>query len=735
MSLMKSYKIFFCFFLVSTFFLSLTIQAGESKKEFTIGDIVNGGKFSSRGIRGLQWIDHGNAYSYIETDTVKKQVDVWRYDIDSGEKKKIIDASKLVLHEGDKPFGIQNYIWSSDETKILLTGTLAARSLKTGGNFFLYDRSTEKFRQLTNSDQEQMNVKFSPDGKHIGFVRANNLFMMNLETGNETQLTNDGAEFILNGHFDWAYEEEFGIIDGWQWSPDGRSIAYWQLDEHRVPEFPVVNFIPLHQEITHQRYPKAGDPNAMVRIGVIQIDSKKTTWMDMGAPFDSIQDVYVPRMSWTPDGQLMIHRLHRHQNELDVLLADPTAGTSKLLFTEREQTWVDIKTDYLFLKKEHEFLWSSERDGFLHIYLYDLNGKMIRQLTQGSWDVERIVGVNEETGRVYFTASVTSPLERDLYSVKLDGTGFERLTKGNGTHSINAAPGMKYFLDTFSNVDISPKTTILHADGTVVRVIDEGKIPLLANYKLSPQTFFKFTTSDGVELNGWMIKPPDFDQSKKYPVLMTVYGGPGSQTVLNTWGGAGSPWYQLLAEKGYIVASVDGRGTGARGKAFKSIVFKHLGTWETHDQIDGAKYLGSLPYVDSTRIGITGASYGGYMALMCILKGAGVFKTSIAVSSVTHWKFYDSIYTERYMLTPQENPDGYTESAPVTYADKLKGNLLLIHGTDDDNVHMQNSITMIDELVKANKLFQTALYPGSKHGIRQRFQYYSTMLNFILGNL
>jgi dipeptidyl-peptidase-4 len=703
--------------------------AQERTKELTLDDL---GKFSGRGVRGFQWIEGGKAYSCLESDTARKKTDLWKYEAGSGRKTKLVDASELVLTAGDPPFAIQNYTYSPDESRILFTGTLSARALKTGGNFFLYDIKSRKFSQLTHSALDQMNVKFSPDGKQIGFVRAHNLYTLELSSGKETQLTSDGSDHRFNGHFDWVYEEEFSIIDGWQWSPDGASIAYWQLDENRVPEFPIVNFIPLHQEITRQRYPKPGDPNAMVRIGVVKLSSAQTTWMDLGAPFDTTQDFYLPRMGWTPDGKLLIHRMNRHQNLLEVLLADPSSGATTPFLKEAEETWVDIKNDFLFLKKSKGLIWPSERNGYLHLYLYDEKGTLVRQLTKGTWDVGRIVGVDEEERTLYFTAAVTTPLDRDLYAVNLDGTHFRRVTRGSGTHSITAAPGMRCFLDNFSNVDTPPKLTIIAPDGSPVRVVDEGSVPALAVYRLSPQTFFTFLTPDSVSLNGWMIKPPDFDPAKKYPVLMTVYGGPGSQTVTNTWGGA---WNQLLAQKGIIVASVDGRGTGARGKAFKSVTYKHLGTWETNDQIAGAKYLASLPYVDGGRIGITGGSYGGYMTLMCLLKGSETFKLGIAVSSVTHWKFYDSIYTERYMLTPKENPDGYAESAPATYADRLKGKLLIMHGTDDDNVHMQNSITMIDELVKKNKQFQTSLYPGSKHGIRARQHYLTTILNYLMENL
>ncbi len=711
----------------------------ERTKEFTIDDIFVKGKFTTKGIRGFQWIDHGKAYSSLETDTSLKQTNLWRYDVASGKKTELVAARNLVLKEGEQPFSIQNYVWSNDGKKILLTGSLAARSLKSGGNFFLFELGNKKFRQLTNSAEEQMNVKFSPDGSTIGFVRGNNLFVHRLDDDTETQLTFDGGPHLLNGHFDWVYEEEFGLIDGWQWSPDGKYIAYWQIDESREPEFPIMNFLPLHEEVSTMRYPKAGDRNGIVRIGILDLESRKTVWADIGAPLDTTQDTYVPRIKWTNrSATLAVERLNRRQNKLELTFVDASTGRSSVVLTEAEQTWIDVRDELTFLKKQDQFVWSSERDGYLHLYLYGMDGKLIRQLTQGRWDVERLNGVDESSETVYFTAGIVSPLGREVYAVGLDGKGFRRITKEDGSNSANFAPDFFVFLHTFTDVNTPSKLSLRRNDGTLIRVVDDGTIGALSEYAISPQTFFTFKTSDGVDLNGWMIKPADFDAAKKYPVLMSVYGGPGSQTVRNSWGGQNFLWYQLLAQKGYIVASVDNRGTGARGKEFKSVTYKHLGKWETHDQIEGAKYLSSLPFADGSRIGIWGWSYGGYMTLMSVLIGSDVFKTGVSVAPVTHWKFYDTIYTERYMLTPQENPEGYEESAPLTHAAKLKGNLLEIHGTADDNVHWQNTVSMVNALNQAGKQFETAFYPGGLHGIgggKLRAQLFTRITNFILDKL
>lgn len=711
----------------------------ERPKNLTIEDIFVKGKFSQKSIRGFQWIENGKAYSYLETDTSAKQTNLWKYDVASGKKTELVEAKNLVVKEGEPPFSIQNYSWSPDWRRILFTGTVTARSLKTGGNFFLYDLREKKFSQLTNSTEEQLNVKFSPDGSMIGFVRGNNIFLRRLDNGAETQLTFDGGEHILNGHFDWVYEEEFGVIDGWQWSPDGRHIAYWQIDDAREPEFSIVNFIPLHSAVSTMRYPKAGDPNGIVRIGILDVESRKTVLADIGAPLDSTQDTYIPRIKWTNKPNLLaVERLNRHQNKLELALVDAATGKAEIILTEIEKTWIDVNDDLTFLKKGDQFIWSSERDGFQHLYLYELHGKLIRQLTQGRWDVERLNGVDEALGTAYFTAAIVSPMNREVYAVGLDGKGFKRITREDGSNSANFAPGCSVFLHTFTDTKTPARLSLIKSDGTLLRIVEDGTVEALGKYTFSPQTFFTCKTSDGLELNGWMIKPLDFDPAKKYPVLMYVYGGPGSQTVRNTWGGQNFLWYQLLAQKGYIIASLDNRGTGARGKEFKSVTYKHLGKWETHDQIEGAKYLASLPYVDGSRIGIWGWSYGGYMTLMSLLSGSGVFKAAVSVAPVTHWKFYDTIYTERYMLTPQENPEGYEESAPLAHARDLTGSLLEIHGTADDNVHWQNTVSMVNALIQEGKQFETALYPGGLHGIgsgKVRAQLFTKITDFILEKL
>jgi len=747
---MKTFRRLFPLASLLFVFVILVPRSGaqERGREFTVDDIYASKKFTSERFRSMRWIEGGKAASYLETDTATKVTNIWRYDVADGSTAVLVSGTDLKLAGSEKPIDVDNYIFSKDERKILFTGTLTARRLKTGGDFYLWDRDQHTLRQLTDTRDEQLNVKFSHDGKKIGFVRNENLVVLDLESGTESQVTFDGGGHVLNGHFDWVYEEEFGIIDGWQWSPDDRRIAFWQLDENRVPEFPIVDFLPLHQEIETMRYPKSGDPNSIVRIGVVDATVKGTSgggqrppvmWLDIGAPPDSTQDVYIPRMEWTKDPSgLCVQKLNRLQNRLELLLFNVETGESRTLVTESSDTWVEVRNDLEFLEKSDSFLWSSERDGYRHLFLYDMQGKLLRQLTKGTWDVDNVQGVDEEKGVVYFTAGVTSPLDRDLYSVRLDGTGMNRITGESGVHSINFSPDFSVYRESFSDANTPARTALFRADGTLIRVLADGKIEALDEYVISPLKFFTFSTSDGVELNGWMIKPPDFDPANKYPVLMYVYGGPGSQTVRNSWGGSNYFWYQMLAQKGYVIVSVDNRGTGARGVKFKNITYKNLGKWETNDQAEAARYLGGLPYIDASRIGIWGWSYGGYMTLMAMTTAADVFSTGVSVAPVTNWKFYDTIYTERYMQTPELNPEGYEASAPTEHADGLTGKLLEIHGTADDNVHWQNTVTMVSRLEKAGKQFETAFYPGGRHGIasgKTRAQLFTKITNFILENL
>jgi dipeptidyl-peptidase-4 len=508
-----------------------------------------------------------------------------------------------------------------------------------------------------------------------------------------------------------------------------------------VPEFPIVDFVPVENEVQSTRYPKAGENNSIVRVGVVSIDNPHIIWFDLG----NETDIYVPRIRWLPDSQsLAIYRLNRAQNRLELMFGDVTSGSTRTVLVEEDSSgWIDIYDDLTFLSDGERFIWSSNRDGFKHLYLYDVHGRLIRQLTEGSWEVDSLVTVDEERGFVYLSAGKENVWDRDLYKVDLNGEGLTRLSEQEGWHSIDMNPSCEYYLDSFSDFTTPTIVSLHSSDGKMLDTVEpnEALSQALKEYRLSRPDFFSFETDYGVKLNALMIKPPDFDPSKKYPVLVYVYGGPGSQTVVNAWDSDSRRrqlWHEMMAQNGYIIFTVDNRGTGGRGKDWMKAVYRQLGEVEVQDQIAGVEYLRRLAYVDSTRIGIWGWSYGGYMTLMCMLKGADYFRVGIAVAPPTDWRNYDSIYTERYMGKPQDNLERYTISSAITHAKDLKGKLLLIHGTSDDNVHMSNSMQLAYAFEKAHIPFDLMIYPRQMHHIDDqdlRLHLFHSMTSYVLENL
>ena len=705
----------------------------------SVQDIFGTSRYVPSSLLGVTWIDGGEKFSYEQYDSATHAIDIWIYTILTGKRDPAVDGSRLKLPGQSEPFSFSAYQWSPDERSILFSAWPPERqylSRRTpGGNYFLYDCSTKILRQLTDSGEPQYNVKFSPDGSRIGFVRSRNIYVLDLKTGKEKRLTHDGTEHIINGAFDWVYEEEFGLADGWQWSPDGTHIAYWQLDESRVPAFTMSDFMTPDCDPITYRYPKPGDRNSIVRIGVTSLEDATTRWIDIG----TTDDIYIPRMQWLPDGKtLAMIRLNRLQDTLEVVTADLSTGKTKTIFTETTTSWIEEGYDLHFLHGKKGFFWISDRDGYSHIYLVERKGSIVGQVTKGNWEVSSIAGVDEKSQTIYFLAAMRTPLEKQFYSIRFDGTHLQQLTGDGFSHAPNLSPNNKYFLDTYSSTDTLPRFVLMTAEGKKIRDVEGSGGGLLKGYAAGRDTFFIVTTLDGTILNGWMLRPPGFTSSGKYPLLFDVYGGPGSQSVINRWGGSMHLWHLMMAEKGYIVVSIDGHGTGLRGKAFRSVVYRHLGTIDVSDQIEAAHFLAKLPYIDSTRIGIWGWSYGGYMAISALLKGSKIFKAAVAVAPVTDWRLYDDIYTERYMGLPAENPEGYRESSTLTYAHLLQGSLLLIHGTTDDNVHLQNTMQLIEALQKAGKHFDTMFYVDKNHSIyggNTRVHLFETITSYLMEKL
>jgi dipeptidyl-peptidase 4 len=726
-------KKLFVFFLLA---VAPLVQAQD--KTLTLDEIFSG-RLSQKFVPGFDWIKNSHRYSVLEPND-KGEQSIVAIDALTNEREVLADGKDLVYQGLAIPFA--HYEFSADGEHLLLTGALVARKLKTGGDVFIFNRKTKQIQKLPAKATDTVaNVKLSPDGKSLGYVRGNNLFIADVRTLAEKQLTFDGSENILNGVFDWVYEEEFSIIDGWQWSPDSKQIAFWRLDQTAVPEFRIAHYDSLHLNFEVTRYPKAGEPNSLVKIGVINVGSGKTEFIDLG----SNTDIYVPRVSWTRKNNLLAYqRLNRLQNKLEMFLYNTDSKSSKLVLTETSPAWVESENDAnRFLESADEFIWKSERSGYNHFYLYDYNGNVKAQLTKGNWDADDLAYVDEPTRKIFFTAAEKNPMERHLYSVGLDGKNFKRLTKENGTHRVAFSTDGLLYSHSHSSFTSPTKSYLRKQDGSLVKTLEDNAAleSTLASYKLGDAKFLSFKTTDGTSLNAWMLTPPNFDATKKYPALMYVYGGPGSQTVTDAFNGRDYLWYQHLAQQGYIIFSVDNRGTGFRGAAFKKITYKQLGIQETKDQVEGAKYLATLGYVDAARIGIWGWSYGGYMASMCMTYGntldKQIFKAGIAGAPVTHWKFYDTIYSERFMTTPALNPQGFEISASLSHASKLKGNFLLLHGTADDNVHFQNSVTFAKALQMSGIEFQTMFYPEQYHGVRgkQRVHLYKLMTKFLLEKL
>ncbi len=737
----SSFAVLLATLLLSGFFApsSAAQQSTGAVKALTVERIYSQPSLSGRLTRGLAWTPDGKELSYFETKGSGKEAktELWAMDAASGERRLLVAADKLesiLPVDTSRPTqatGLgrrapSQYQWAPDGAGILFQGLTALAWL---------DVKPQTGRTLVAGKATLADPKISPDGRYVSFIRDHNLWLVSVADGKERAITHAGMEQVRKGELDWVYPEELDIKTACWWSPDSSAIAYLEMDERKVSQYPMVDFSSPSGEAEMERYPPAGGANPIVRVFVASMNGGEPRTMDIGAE----TDIYIPRVNWLTDSKhLAIQRLNRTQTTLDLLIADTATGKTRGALSENDPNWINVSDDLYFLKDGKRFLWSSERSGYRHLYLYELEGKQLAQLTKGDWEVSSLDGVDESKGLLYFTATEKSPMERHLYRVAFDGAGFARLTKDDGTHAAVLAPNAAAFYDTYSNTATPPRQDLYRADGSRIATSNENKIAELADYHLSPMEFVTVKSRDGVQLNASIIKPPDFNPQNKYPVLVYTYGGPHAQVVRNMWGGANFLWHQLMAQKGYIIFSVDNRGSEGRGHAFETPLHFRMGAQELSDQRDGVQYLKSLPYVEAKRIGIWGWSYGGHMTLHAMFEAGDDFKVGFAGGPVTDWRYYDTIYTERYLGLPQKNEKGYQDSSPVKYAGQLKGKLLIAHGTGDDNVHYANTLAVINDLIEAGKYVEVMAFPGRGHGVSDppaRRVLWQRVTQFFLDNL
>ena len=720
---MRYFKLLF----YSFFFTSILLA---QNKTITLEDIWKKGAFRTEGMDVLHSMNNGQQYSVLNFDRVSRSTSIDIYDYKTLQKVNTLVSSENL--EAIPYF--TNYTFSEDEQQVILAineESIYRHSVR--GNYYVYNIKNDNLTLI--SEDKIQEPTFSPDGKKVAFAKKNNLFVKDLNSSVITQITFDGEKNkIINGITDWVYEEEFAFVRAFDWNANSNKIAFISFNETNVPEFSMdVYGNDLYQTQQVFKYPKAGEVNSNISLHVYDINTQKTNAIKVDKDY---KDFYIPRIEWTNNADVLSAQfMNRHQNELDLWMVNTKTNISNLVLAEKDKAYIDVTDDLTFLE-DNSFIWTSEKDGYNHIYHYDKKGTLINQVTKGNWEVTNYYGYDEKSNTIFYQSVENSSIKRDVYSIKLNGRNKSRLTKREGTNNASFSSDFSVFINTFSSVTTPPEYTLNYASsGKLIKSIknNDALTQTLSNYTISKKEF-SIIHVNGNDLNMWMLKPENFDAAKTYPLLMYQYSGPGSQQVANQWHGANDFWYQHLVQEGYIVACVDGRGTGFKGADFKKVTQNELGKYEVEDQITAAKQLGELSYIDASRIGIWGWSYGGFMSSNCLFKGNDVFKMAIAVAPVSSWRFYDTIYTERYMATPQENSSGYDENSPINHVNKLKGDFLLVHGSADDNVHLQNTMRLAEALIQADKQFDWVIYPDKNHGIyggNTRLHLYKKMTNFI----
>jgi dipeptidyl-peptidase-4 len=689
----------------------------QTKTQYTgLSDAMSTGRIlhGKQGPQNVNWINGGDQYSFNTRDGIKLVTPA------TLKESIVFNNADLKFPGSDKPFDYDEFQWSQDSKHIVFRNNFRRKYRRSGiSDYYIYDVSNKDMKLAA---QNARSAELSPDGSMVGIERDGNMYVYNFAAGKETQLTDDqtSENGVFNGHGDWVYEEELEVGKAWNWSPDNKYIAYWQFDDTNVPDFQMTNFEGVHPEIKHIAIPQVGDPNPKVRIGVVDVNSGKKVWLNP----DEIGDYYIPRIYWTSEPDVLaMMTLNRAQNDMKLYFFNVKTGEHHVVLEEKNTTWVAISNFYTnvndmiyFPENSHEFFWVSDRSGYYHIYRYNYKGTLMNQVTKGDWDMIKVTGINPATQTIYYLSAESSPLDQQLYSIKYDGSKKTKLSSQPGYHDIDMSPNTKYFIDKHSDISTPTHVDLCDDKGKVLETLEDNKATsdFIANHAYSPQEPFRFKTSDGVYLDGYMIKPFNFDPNKKYPVVLTIYGGPESHAVFNKF--SDNPWQQWLAQNGYIVVDANNRGIANYGSAFMKIVYKQLGKWESHDFVETARYVGSMPFADSTKMAIMGTSYGGYSTTYTLLTHPGVFKVGIANSPVTDWRLYDDIYTERYMGTAEDNAEGYKNSSDMTHAAALKDHLLLIHSMSDDNVHPANTMQLLTALTNAGKDADLRIYPPGAHG-------------------
>ena len=694
------------------------LRGQEQSGVLTVKKIYGQPGLSGKLYRGVQWALDGKTVTFFEVKGTGKdaKTELWALDVASGQRRLLVSAEKLetVLPAGKTPqtqatglgrHPAAQYVWAPNGEQLLFVGP---------NSLSWFDLKTQAARTLLQGKEAIADVKISPDGNLVSFVREHNLFVVNVADGKERVVTHGGTEEVRKGELDWVYPEELDLKTAYWWSPDSSKIAFLEMDESKVKKYPLVDFASYEGEANEERYPPAGTSNPVVHVYAASVNGGKTMLIDTG----SENDQYIPRVAWLRDSKrVAIERLNRPQTQLDFLIAGAETGKSSVVLTEKDLYWINVSDDLYFLRDGKRFLWSSERSGYRHLYLYGMDGKEEAQLTKGNWEVTAVEDVDEAKGIVYFNATEKSPMERHLYRVGLDGTGLERVTKQEGVHTVQLSLPANAFVDSYSNAITPPQQWVSKLDESVPIALNENKVAELAEYKLSPPEFITVKTHDGMDLNAWIIKPANFETAKKYPVLIYTYGGPHAQVVMNQWGGPTFLWHEMMAQKGFVIFALDNRGSAGRGHLFEEPIHFRFGAQEMSDQRDGVAWLKRQPWVDAKRIGIWGWSYGGHMTLHAMFEDAEDFKAGFAGGPVTDWHYYDTIYTERYLGLLPQNEESYQESSPIENAGKLRGKLLIAHGTEDDNVHFANTLALVDKLIEKGKDVEVLPFPGRGHGV------------------